>query len=240
MAGLSLNLFTGAGTDFEQAQYRVLAALTEVRQAFSQTIIYPHLGALVNLYSDLQALAKQLAQFKDSLPGRITKIDLEAQQVVKESSPFATPEMAFLEDLIGWALPHIQDAIEEGRTIFEFVEEHLALEEVGLVPSYVEEGYLIVPDRKAQTQHVLKYQLSIFTDAQERYRSLRTAVVQSLPDGLIATAPRVIKLGLVEAFPELPNPATYLCNTQLDFPFEATMLPIAKRKLMQHLARGQA
>ena len=33
----------------------------------------------------------------------------------------------------------------------------------------------------------------------------------------------------------MPNPATFLMDTELDFPFDTTILPVAKRKLMRHL-----
>jgi hypothetical protein len=40
---------------------------------------------------------------------------------------------------------------------------------------------------------------------------------------------------LIAEHRELPNPATYLCQTELDFPFQETILPVAKRKLLRRL-----
>lgn len=235
MSGLSLELFTSAGSDFESAQYRVLGHLQKVRQAFSQNIIYPHLSQLIDLYGSLQALTKQISTFKDNIPGTIKKIDFESLTVVKEKTPLNTPEIDFLEDLVQWALPQMKEAIEEGRTIFEFVEDHLYLEEVGIIPTYTEEGYLLVPDLQVQQVHILQYQLSIFTDASERYRTLRTSHVKSMPQQVVHQAPGAIKQALVAEFTDLPNPATYFCVSELDFPFEPTLLPVAKRKLMRYL-----
>jgi hypothetical protein len=235
MNGLSLDLFTKAGSDIEGAQYRVLSSLQQVHQAFSQNIIYPYLGELIDLYSALQALIQQINQFREALPGQIRKIDLETQTVVKEHADLGTPELKLLEDLVQWALPQLRNAIEEGRTIFEFVEENQSLEEVGIVPSYVEEGYLILPDLQHQTHHILTYQLSIFADAHERYRTLKTTHLKQVTDPIIGTTPRGIKLALMQEFRDLPNPATYFCATDLDFPYEPTVLPVAKRKLMRYL-----
>jgi hypothetical protein len=39
----------------------------------------------------------------------------------------------------------------------------------------------------------------------------------------------------VEERDDLPNPATYYFNTDVDVPYEPTMLPVVKRMLMRHL-----
>ncbi len=236
MTGLSLDQFLSAGPDFERAQYRILSSLQMARQAFSHNIIYPHLGQLVTLYGTLQTILERLDGIRKALPGRLKSIDLENQTVEYEPQLQNLGQMGFIEDLIQWAMPHLQVAIEEGRTIFEFVEEHLHLEEVGLVPSYVEEGYLIVPDHHARRLHILQYNLSIFTRAEERFRSLKTTHIKSIDEPGLRYTPQGIKLSLLEERPDLPNPATYFVDSMLDFPYEPTMLPIAKRKLMRYLS----
>ncbi|GIV62196.1 hypothetical protein GQ464_016625 [Rhodocaloribacter litoris] len=235
MTGLSLEQFLSAGSDFEQAQYRILGQLKRIRQAFSRNIIYPYLGDLIHLYQTLQTVQGRLDDLRQALPGEIKGIDLETRRLIYERPDAERGHLALVEDLITWALPLIQDAIEEGRTIFEFVEENLHLEEVGLVPSYVEEGYVIVPDRPARRLHILQYNLSIFTQADERYRSLRTTHVKTIDLAGIEPAPQGIKLALLAERPDLPNPATFFVESTLDFPYEPTLLPVAKRKLIRHL-----
>ena len=235
MPGLKMDHFTRAGHDYEGAQYRIMHELTDTRRAFARSRIYPYLGNLINVYNSLQLLTNQLTQFREAAPGEIKRIDLASGTIIRETTE-SMPEMSLLEDLIAWALPHIQETIEEGRVIFEFVEENLFLSEVGLLPSYVEEGYLIVPDLQQRTQHILRYQLSLITDVNERYRSLKTTHLRTVNAGIKAS-PRQLKLELIASCDDLPNPATYVCTTDLDFPFEETMLPIAKRKLMQYLFR---
>lgn len=243
MSGLHLEHFMRTGEDFEGAQYRILSGLQDVRRAFSRNVIYPHLAHLIKLHGALTTIVEQLDALRASLPGTMKEVDLEARRIVYEKSSLGPDQMAFVEDLIRWSLPHIQDAIDEGRTVFEFVEENLHLEEVGILPSYVEEGYLMLPDPQKEQLHILQYTLSVFTRSDERFRSLRTAHVKSLPQRGVYPSPRSIKLDLVAENRELPNPATYFFATDLDFPFEPTVLPVAKRKLMIHLAaqqRGQA
>lgn len=235
MRGWGLELFTSALDDFERAQYQILSNLQHVRHQFSHNRIYPYLGDLVRLYGTLQSIVSSSENLRGALPANIKDVDLEAQEIIYEQPELESDQMQAIEDLIRWALPHIQSAIDEGKTIFEFVENHLQMEEVGIVPSYVQEGYLFVPDHEKAELHVLQYNLSIFMGPNERYRSLRTSHVKSIPQRLIRHSPQRLKLSLMEERRELPNPATYNFDFDLDFPYENTILPVAKRKLMRYL-----
>lgn len=237
MTGLRLDHFIHAAEDFEGAQYRILSELKQARQAFSRNIIYPHLGALINLYGTLHTIVQQFEDIREALPGSIAGLDPHSQQIVYEKPSLGPNQMGKVEDLIRWAMPFLQAAIDEGRMVFEFVEENLHLEEVGILPSYVEEGYLMLPDRRDQQLHVFQYTLSVFTHTEERFRSLKTTYVKSIAQGSVYLSPQSIKLELVSENRALPNPATYCFSTDLDFPFEPTVLPVAKRKLMHYLAR---
>ncbi len=235
MGAWNLELFTSAVHDFERAQYQILSNLQDVRRDFSNNRIYPHLGDLITIFGTLQTIVQHSENLKDALPERIKDVDLEAQEVIYEKERLDTDQMQTVEELIQWALPHVKSAIDEGKTIFEFVEEHLHMEEVGIVPSYVQEGYLFVPDRENDQLHVLQYNLSIFTGTEERYRSLRTSHVKSIPQRSIHPSPNTIKLSLMDERKELPNPATYYFDSDIEFPYESTLLPVAKRKLMRYL-----
>ena len=235
MADLGINHFLAAVHDLESAQYRVLHSLQKAKVAFSQNIIYPHLSSLVRLYDSLQGILKGMGGVEKGLPRRVKDIDIEKSKLMYEYEGLGDDEMAQVKELVNWALPFIESAIEEGKTIFEFVEKNIHIGEVGIVPSYVEEGYLILPNQEDNKLFILKYDLSLFTDVSERYRSLRTTHVKTIPMSTIRRSPHSIKLELMEEHRELPNPATYVCDIELDFPFEHTVLPIAKRKLMRHL-----
>ncbi len=235
MTGLRLEHFISAADDLEGAQYRILSGLQRVRQAFSRNIIYPYLGELITLYGSLQDIIQKMSDVQEATPGTLTGIDMEAHRLVYEQKRMGSGGMGAIEDLIRWALPHIQAAMTEGRMIFEFVEENIHLEEVGILPSYIEEGYLMLPDPQGQQLHILQYTLSVFTHAEERFRSLKTAHVKSITQRGVLPSPQSLKLELLSEKRDLPNPATYFFATGIDFPYASTILPVAKRKLMQYL-----
>lgn len=235
MTPLRLELFAGAAYDVERTQYQVLAGLKRARKAFSESYIYPHLGQLVKLYKTLNTVLERSEAFRTQQTGTITGVDLDAESVVYEWPELDRDQMADVKELIRWSLPHLQEAIEEGRAVYEFVEDNLHVEEVGIVPSYVQEGYMMVPDREKDVLHVLRYNLSIFTDADERYRSLRTVHCKSVPQRGVDMHPGTVKLELMEENQDLPNPATYFFDAEVVLPYERTMLPVVKRRLMRHL-----
>ncbi|MFN3595669.1 MAG: hypothetical protein ACK41D_00185 [Rubricoccaceae bacterium] len=232
---LSTALFAAAG-DPEAARYRILAGLQEARHAFARSRVYPHLAGLVALRRDLEAFLDGLGRHRGAQPGRVAGVDWEAGTLRYAPDEAAPPLLA--EDLAAWALPLLADAIEEGRTLFEFVDQHAALAAVGLVPAYRAEGFLLVPDEQGSVC-ALRYRVSALTGHDGAYRSLRTAPVEAdLPP---LAPPDLWKRALVEACPDLPAPATFVVESDVPFPLDETMLPVAKRKLLALVApRGEA
>lgn len=232
---LTLQTFLSAGKDFEASRYRILDGLRHVRQEFTHNRIYPTLSELMELYVTLRTITDNSSNLRDQLLGRITGIDLQRQQVIYQSESFSNDDLMAVEELIRWAMPLIRQAIEEGQTIFNFVDEHLTLQHVGLLPSYVEEGYLLVPELQRGLLHVIQYEVSIFTSNNQRYRNLRTVTVKSVLLNDIGMTATSLKMLLIAENRSLPNPATYMFQTDIDFPFAETMLPVAKRKLLRRL-----
>lgn len=235
MSQLSLDLFVNTQRDFESRQFHILGEIQKVRKGFAQNKIYPSLSELIELYLTLKKIATQAGDIRLAMPGRITGLDLDAKKVIYEPHDMNSDDLREVEELINWSLPHIQHAVEEGQTIYNFVDEHLQVSEVGLLPSYVEEGYLLVPDMGLNLLHVFRYEVTIFSGPGEKYRNLKTLGLKTMPLSLIASAPWTLKEALIREYQELPNPATYIFSTDIDFPFAETLLPVAKRKLLRQI-----
>ncbi|HLR32816.1 MAG TPA: hypothetical protein VK074_10015 [Fodinibius sp.] len=232
---LTLDLFTKTQTDFESSQYKVLAGLKTISDEFQHNRIYPHLSHLINLRATLSDILSRLRNLRSNFPKRIKKIDFVNEAIEHEVVFVAGSDLQKVEDLIEWALPHIKAKVEEGRTIYEFVNEELNLEEVGIVPDYTDEGYVFVPDNESSALLVFQYEVSIFESASDTYRSLRTTFLKAMTQDGAHRSPNAIKLDLINENKQLPNPATYAFDTKLAFPFRETIFPVTKRKLMQQL-----
>lgn len=235
MNGLHLGMFIHAVQDFEASQYRILAELKRIQSSFSHNRIYPHLAQLIELYSTLTTITQSSEGLRSALPKRLQDVDVEHKKLIYERLDGNRDSFAMIEELIHWAMPKIQRAIEEGKTMYEFVDENMSVAVVGILPTYLEEGYCFIPDNKEHKVYLVRYEVSIFTSTDDKYRSLKTSVIETFEQQQMHNSLQDMKLELVQKRPDMPNPATYRVDTDLEFPFDETILPIAKRKLMQRL-----
>ncbi|MEX0935234.1 MAG: hypothetical protein WDZ70_02830 [Candidatus Paceibacterota bacterium] len=239
MPGWNSDLFIAAIDDYEKAQYKILAKLGEVRQDFSHNRLYPHLGELIATRALLRIVLDSEADIHEKFPGVVKDVDLEAGEVIYEKPQLEGTYMRVVRELMEWTFSKITELIYEGSTIFEFVEDNLKMEEVGMVSLYLDEGYLFIPDVERGSLNILEYTLSIYTSSEERYRSLRTKCVKSVSESK-NISPEDIKISLLEERPDLPNPLVFSFEMELDFPYEPTVLPVAKRKVLRHLSSNAA
>jgi hypothetical protein len=230
---LSLNLFTKVQDDLEKRQYLILAELKMISSQFQYYKIYPHLSELIQLRNTLTDIINRLSDLRNKFPKRIGKIDWVNKTIEHEVVFVDGTDLSAVEQLINWALPRIEGVIEEGAAIHEFVEKELLVEEVGIMPNYRDEGYFFLPDNQKKRLNLFRFEVSIFQSAEDQYRALKTHLLKSIEQGFTHLSPGSIKLDLIREVKDLPNPATFAFNTQLDFSFTHTILPVAKRKLMQ-------
>lgn len=225
-----------AGTyDLEAKQYHVLQALKVLRDELQHNLLYPALAELVDLLSVLEDFLARRNEIQSRLPHQLRELDLENRRLVYEPVKNNETDIERTAALITWALPHIKRVLEEATEVYKFVDQHISIEHVGIVPMYREEGYWFVPENAASQLHLLHYQVALFTSATERFRALKTSLLESIQQAYVRHSPESIKLELIEKYHEMPNPATYACETDLDFPYAETILPVAKRKLMMEV-----
>lgn len=233
---LSIDLFTNVQDDVEKRKYIILGELKKISEEFQFYKIYPHLSHLVELRKLLKNVVARLADLRSKFPKRISKIDWVNRTIEHEVIFTSGTDISAVEDLINWALPHIEKVIEEGVAIHEFVESELTVEQVGILPNYKDEGYLFVPDNQKKSLNLFRFEVSIFQSAEDQYRALKTKFLKHLEQDRVKLSPNSIKLDLIRSHAELPNPATYAFATKLDFPFSHTIFPVAKRRLMHILS----
>jgi hypothetical protein len=235
MERMTLEWFVSGPQDLELRQYRVLQALKGYYEQFAHNRLYPYLAELIQLLDGLENLAQKRGDMRRQFPKRFKELDLENNKLIFDQIHAESADFQRTMDLIDWAVPHVKKAIEEGIHIYNFVDEHISIEEVGIMPAYRQEGYWLVPDTRAAQLNLLRYDVSLFSSASERYRALKTVVLESLEEGTVRLPSESVKLLLMKKYQDLPNPATYRCEVDMDFPYSETVLPIGKRKLMAYL-----
>ncbi|MBL7998170.1 MAG: hypothetical protein JNL32_05975 [Candidatus Kapabacteria bacterium] len=236
MKTFGLDYFTAPVDDAEKRQYDILGALQQRRSELSRTRLYPVIAELIELRETLQLLIEQKGKVDAAIPKQLTDVDWESKQLTYTQQHSDPQNLEKMFDLIEWSLPFLDAVIDEGKVLYDFVDENIILEDVGIVPMYTNEGYFFVPEHRSHIIHVLRYELSMLMSDGQHYRAMRTNEIEQVEEGGIIRTPEAIKLHIISTHRELPNPATFVCETELDFPYYETILPVVKRKLMMRLA----
>ena len=143
--------------------------------------------------------------------------------------------MQELEEIINYSANEMKSTISSGTEIYEFVEENLTIMPIGLVPLDSQEGYFFLSAGNSRSTHLYQYRLSFFEKHDEKFRSIKTSYVDILERSIVNTYEN-LKTDLIRNRSELSNPAVYSIETQLSFPVEETLLPIAKRTLVKFIS----
>lgn len=236
MRNLDISMFTQGLDDAEAARYRIMAALDARAMEFNRTRLYPYLSELIELAKLLEGVMENGAHFSTSVRRSLSGIDMEQGKLLFHPDEHDEGTVTTMFELIEASLPNLRNLITEGMALFDFVSENMKIDSIGIVPIYRNEGYVFVPDLRDGVVHILRYQLSLFTAEDQQYRTLKTVEFLRRELSVIQEAPENVKLELVKDYSDMPNPATYMCDVEIDFPFEATVMPVAKRKLMRYLA----
>ncbi len=234
MKTLSETWFTEGYIDFELKKYTLLAYLTEVSKVFNQNKLYPQLADVIFHYNNIVAFRENKKFLQEHFPKQLTDINIQKLQFAYEAMIEDDELMKELEHIIQYASRKIKHTIQMGAEIYEFVEDKLNIEPVGLIPLDVNEGYLFIKDGTYSNTVVYQYRLTIFEKHDEKYRGIRTDYVQSW-QRTVSNSPQNIKSELIRSKKDLPNPAVYHIETDLAYPLEETLLPIAKRSFVKYL-----
>ena len=239
MKTLSDTWFADGYIDFELKKYTLLAYLQEIHQQFSQNKLYPQLSDIIFHYNNLVAFRENKKYLQEQFPKKLSGVQIEKLQVLYEQLIEDDELMQELEDIINYASQEMKSAISNGTEIYEFVEDKLIIFPVGLIPLDNNEGYFFLNEGSYSNTRVYQYRLSFFEKHDERYRSIRTEYIDTWARS-IANTYENIKAELIRIKTAMPNPAVYSIETELKFPVDETLLPIAKRSLVRYISTQAA
>jgi hypothetical protein len=237
MKTLSETWFADGYIDFELKKYTLLAYLQEVNKYFNQNMLYPQLSDIIFHYNNLVAFRENKKFLQEQFPKKLTGIQIEKLQVLYEQMIGDDDLMLELEEIINYSVSEMQTAIANATEIYEFVENKLVIFPVGIIPLDINEGYFFLNEGTYSSTRVYKYRLSFFEKHDEKYRSIRTEYVHTWERNMVNTYEN-IKSELIKTKSQLPNPAVYSIETELKFPVEETLLPIAKRSLVRYISKA--
>lgn len=235
MKSLSETWFAEGYIDFELKKYTLLAYLKEINGQFTESKLYPQLADLIFHYNNLVAFRENKKHLQEHFPKKLSGIQLEKLQMLYQQMIEDDELMVELEEIIHYAAHEMKTTISCGAEIYEFVEDTLTINPVGLVPLDIQEGYFFLNSGYKKAVRVYQYRLSMFEKHDEKYRSMKTAYVNDWQLSFVNTY-ESIKYDLLKSGIGVANPAVYSIETGLSFPVEETLLPIAKRSLVKFIS----
>ena len=238
MKSLSETWFAEGYIDFELKKYTLLAYLQQVNKYFNENKLYPQLADVIFHYNNLVAFRENKKFLQEHFPKKLTGIQMEKLQFLYQQMVEDNELMKELEEIINYSTNTMKRTIRSGTEIYEFIEDKLVIIPVGLVPLDINEGYFFLSSAKKNTR-IYHYRLSFFEKHDEKYRSIKTLYINNLRRSMSNTYEN-IKADLIRHRSELPNPAVYAVEINLSFPFNETLLPIAKRSLVKYISQQAA
>ena len=235
MGELSKNWLTEKHIDFEYKKYLLLAYLQEVRKNFDATKLYPWLAEIIEHYKTVVAVRDNKQHLQKHFPQRVSGINSSSGQLTYESLLNDDELIKELENIISYAIPQFENRVEEGKSIYDIVEEHLYIQPVGIIPLRPEFGYMFLKGGETSETNVYEYQITFWETASEKYKAIHTHFVKAFSKN-ISTTFQSMKSDLMRENKHMPNPAAYAIESEMTLPLEETFLPIAKRMLVRHLS----
>lgn len=232
---LSETWFIEGRIDFELQKYRLLAYLKEVNKYFNETKLYPQLSDVIFHYNNLVSFRDNKKLLQDHFPQVLNSVDVNRVKLVYSQILADDELMQELESITEYATNKMKGIISNGAEIYELVEKQLIVEPVGIMPLYKDEGYVLICHGHHTEVRAYAYTVTLFEHQNAEYKGIKMAYVDSFAQTIVNTREQ-IKRDIIRKVRTLPNPAVYAIESALEVPFAETLLPIAKRVLMRHLA----
>jgi hypothetical protein len=238
MKKLQKDWLTQGLIDLEYKKFVVQAYLQNVQQHFSDKKLYPDLTDLRDHYESGLRFRNRKGTLSASFPKDVTGIDPESLTVRYQARQEDDDFMSEIDSIINFALPRFGQTLTKGQQMADELAANLIVTPIGMLPLRRDEGYLFLHWTSHSQTHIYYFNLtwphlslpglSLTNTAQKGTLPIRTRYIDSVRKGIGLTY-ETLKLELIRRRPYLPNPATFMVESQRRLPLEETLLPMAER-----------
>jgi hypothetical protein len=234
MNSLSINTIINQEQDSELTTYKILGTLKEYLSDIRKYKIYPALSELVCLAVRLENLKKSVAKQRNS-NNDLFILD-EGISTIGELQPDEnfSEETNDSSDYLDWVISQINPILAEGIAVYDYADQNMELKLINGDPLNNQEGYLVIPDNQTSVFNIYRFNCQAYKAVNHPERSIKTEFIQSIPgniDNGIRIQYRTLLNNIVNN-----NLPVYICETDLDFPYEETTFQIARKKLLSKLS----
>ncbi len=234
MEKLSADWFLEGTLDFEYKKYLLLAYLQHINKEFSEVRLYPAFADLIRHYKNLNSFREQKQSLFRQFPSSLSMEDFQQMKLSYDPQLEDDEILQEIEEIIEYALPAFKSSLSEGKEIFEFIDEQIQIEPIGVTPLYRKEGYILLRVEPRKTIKAFEYKVIFFENTDANFYGISFEYLDSFRLSIVDTY-EAIKKNLIDSYNKLPNPATWLLHVVNPFPEEAALIPVAKRKMLAYL-----
>ncbi|GAB3995415.1 hypothetical protein GCM10028807_35490 [Spirosoma daeguense] len=235
MKKLQPDWFTQNWLDAEYQKYVVMAYLQAVQKNFTEHKLCPDLPELRDHYDAGIRFSRGKGTLNAAFPKRIKRISGQPPQIEYTSEVNEASFMAEIDAIIGFALPRFQKMLTEGQQRWSDIAQSLKLAPIGVMPLRPQEGYLLLHVTNQSETQIYQFRITLYSEQEPGGRMVQLQFVEAVRKGLANTFEN-IKLDLIRRYRHLPNPATYMLESNHTYPVQETLLPIARQLLVQATA----
>ncbi|MEZ4848586.1 MAG: hypothetical protein R3B93_08200 [Bacteroidia bacterium] len=234
MKKLNADWFLEGTLDFEYKKYVLLAYLQHVSKEFAEVKLYPSFSDLIFHYNNLFQFKESKKNLTQKFPSQMSEEEFRNLSMLKETDLNEQGELQEIEHIVEYAIPTIKSQMKEGKEIYDYIDDHVTIEPIGITPLYKNEGYILLRVNPRKEVKVFEYKIVFFENTDANYHGISFSYLDSYTHS-IANTYESMKLKLIRNHTKLPNPATYLVYTVHPFPEETSLIPVAKRKILSYL-----
>lgn len=229
---LDITKITSCGSDWETNRYTFLQTLRSWKREIRKNKLYPSIDFSWQLQSKFNAILSENIESKFWLEKEVKGAFIDDKLVVLEKAHQISNQLDRLIDFIKWALEENLELLNEALAIKDFVSQNIKIQPYCNPDKYRGKGYILVPDNKINVYKIYLYELSINWQIDEPVEFLEVDLLRSIPSELV-TSPGELLNDFVQNSQSLYDPMIYICKCDMDFPFNETVLPILKSRLLE-------
>jgi len=230
---IDISNITSCGSDWETNRYTFLKTIKSWKSDFSKNRLYPSLDYANQLQTKFEEMLNENIESKDWLEREVRGTFIDDRLIVMEKAHQLSSQLEKLIDFVDWALEVNESLLEEAEVIKEFVCDNIEVIPLCEIEKYRGKGYILIPDNKKNVYKIYLYELSINWVIDEPIEYLDLELLRSIPFSLVDKPKQELMRDFIEHSQQMYDPMVYICETDLDFPFTETILPIVKNKLLE-------
>ncbi len=236
MTTLDVKKLTSTTSDWETNEYVILSKVKYWLNQLNRNKLFPSLDEARHLNQSLEDIVKENIECKLWFDNEIRARRINERFTVYEKAHQIGFKLDRMFDFIKWALKLNKQVIVEGEIIKEFVEQNLQLRKISTSEkNFHGKGYFALPDNKKELLNVYLYEVVWDWSKEHISQRLQSKLVRSIPQQILKNPIEQLMIEFINFSQELFDPVVYIFETDLDFPYKATMLPLAEERLVNIL-----